>query len=80
MKTKKQILTFLLVSVFLIFGTSCMIIHPQHHSKGTTSHSYSRSKSSPGHFKKYSGSKSSKQFAPGKVKKHKIPAKKYKRK
>ena len=70
MKTKKPLLIVFLLSVFLFFGSGCMIIHPQHRSGGA-GHSYSKGKRSPGHAKKMSGEKSAKQFAPSHKKKYK---------
>lgn len=70
MKTKKNILILLLLSVFLIFESGCAIIHPKHRS-GVTTNSYSQGKSSKGHKKKFTAKKSTDPFAPGKVKKHK---------
>jgi len=71
MKTRKQILSFLLVSVFLVFGTGCMVIHPQHRSRGVIIESRPNSKMPPGQMKKMTGEKSAKHYAPGQVKKHK---------
>lgn len=71
MKTTKHLLILLLLSAFLIFGTGCAVLHPQHRSKGVITHSNPRGKTFKKHTKKYSGVKSSQQFAPGKVKKHK---------
>ncbi|HZL12307.1 MAG TPA: hypothetical protein VFC65_20165 [Prolixibacteraceae bacterium] len=70
MKTKKQILILFLVSVFLMFQTSCAVIYPGYHSK--SSHHYSsKSKIPPGQKKKMTGAKSAKKYAPGHNKKHK---------
>ena len=71
MKTKNQLLSLLLVSVFLVFGTGCMIIHPQHRSNGQIISSKPFGKLPPGQRKKLSGDKSAKQYAPGQQKKHK---------
>jgi len=70
MKTKKQFLFLLVLSVFIVFGTSCAVIVPGHHSHSTHYYS-SKSKMPPGQAKKMTGSKSAKQFAPGQQKKHK---------
>ncbi|MDP2338072.1 MAG: hypothetical protein Q8N05_16825 [Bacteroidota bacterium] len=71
MKTKKHLLILLLLSVFLIFGTGCTIIHPQHRSRGVIIHSNPSGRIPPGQMKKMTGEKSAKQYAPGQVKKHK---------
>lgn len=79
MGTKKHLLVLFLLSVFLIFGSGCAVIHPQHRSKAGI-HMSGKSKMSPGHKKKIIGKKSTKHYSPGHSKKHKSPAKKYKRK
>jgi hypothetical protein len=71
MKSKKNLLILALVSLFLIFTTSCAVIQPHHRSKGVIIHSNPRGKSSQGHMKKQSGEKSAKPYAPGKMKKNK---------
>lgn len=71
MKSKNQILILLLVSVFLIFVTGCVAIHPQHRSRGVIISANPNGKIPPGQMKKMTGEKSAKQYAPGQVKKHK---------
>jgi hypothetical protein len=73
MKTKNQFLILFLVSLFLIFGTSCTVIRPQHHHPSGTViiHSNPSGKIPPGQMKKATGAKSAKQYAPGQAKKHK---------
>jgi len=72
MKTKKHLLILLLLSVFLVFGTGCMVIHPQQHrSRGVIIENRPSGKIPPGQMKKMTGEKSAKHYAPGQVKKHK---------
>ena len=69
MKTRKQLLILLSLSLFLISGTSCQVFYPQHHSKGEV-HTNSKGEIPPGQEKKMTGEKSAKQYAPGQEKKH----------
>jgi hypothetical protein len=71
MKTKNQFLIPFLVSLFLIFGSSCMVIHPQHRSRTMVIHEHHSGKIPPGQMKKMTGEKSAKHYAPGHAKKHK---------
>jgi hypothetical protein len=74
MKTQRHFLVLFLVSVFLVFGTSCAVIRPQHPprpSKTVIIHSNPNGKIPPGQIKKMTGAKSAKQYAPGQQKKHK---------
>jgi hypothetical protein len=66
MKTKNHFLILFLLSLFLAFGTGCAVIRPNHHpSKTTIVH-----KTTPGHMKKMTGTKSAKSYALGQVKKY----------
>jgi hypothetical protein len=70
MKTKKNLLIILLFGVFLLTGTGCHVIYPQHHTKSTV-HTNGKGEIPPGQQKKMTGEKSAKQYAPGQEKKHK---------
>lgn len=82
MKTKNQILVLFLISVFLIFGTSCGIVRPGYHrpSRTVIIHTNPNGKIPPGKMKKATGAKSARQYAPGQQKAHKGQAKKHKNK
>lgn len=71
MKTKKPLLIFLLLAVFLVFGTGCRVYIPHQHSRSMIIHTNPSGKIPPGQMKKMTGEKSAKQYAPGQVKKHK---------
>lgn len=71
MKTKKHLLLLLVLSVFLLFGTSCMVYQPHHHPRGHALFSKPSGKVPPGQMKKMTGAKSAKHYAPGQQKKHK---------
>jgi hypothetical protein len=73
MKTKEPSIIFLLLAVFLVFGSSCRIVYPHryHHSKTVIIHSNPSGKVPPGQMKKMTGEKSAKHYAPGQQKKHK---------
>jgi len=73
MKTKKQFLILLLISVFLILGTSCKItrVGYYHPTRTVILQTNPNSKIPPGKMKKKTGAKSAKQYAPGQQKKHK---------
>jgi len=51
MKTKKTLFILTLLVVFLLTGTSCTILHPQHHSKGEV-HTNAKGDIPPGQKKK----------------------------
>ena len=70
MKTKKHILLFLVLSIFLLLGTSCRVYNPHSYYKGQVVSSRPYGKQSPGHMKKMDGEKSAKEYAPGQDKKH----------
>jgi len=69
MKTKKTLFILILLLAFLLTGTSCHIIYPQHHSKGEV-HTNAKGDIPPGQKKKMTGEKNAKQYAPGQEKKH----------
>jgi hypothetical protein len=69
MKITKSLLILISISIFLIFGTSCHVIYPKHHSKGEV-HTNAKGDIPPGQKKKMTGEKSAKQYAPGQTKKH----------
>jgi hypothetical protein len=73
MKVQKLLLNLILVSVFLVFGTSCTIIRPnhQHPSRTVIIKTNGNGKIPPGQMKKATGAKNAKQYAPGQVKKNK---------
>jgi hypothetical protein len=73
MKTKKQLISFLFFSVFLIFGTGCAIVQPGYHhpSRTVILRTNPTGKIPPGQMKKMTGEKSARDYAPGQVKKHK---------
>jgi hypothetical protein len=71
MKPTKQLLILLLFSVFLIVGSGCTIIKPQHRASGVVIHSSRSGRIPPGQMKKLTGAKSAKHYAPGQQKKHK---------
>ena len=71
MRTKKHFLILLVLSVFLLFGTSCVVYHPQPHSRVQVISTKPNGKIPPGQMKKMTGAKSAKAYAPGQVKKHK---------
>jgi hypothetical protein len=73
MKTKSHFLILFLLSVFLVFGTGCTIIRPnhQHPSRTVIIKTKADGKIPPGQMKKAPGAKSAKQYAPGQVKKNK---------
>jgi len=72
MKTKKHFLFLLVISVFLLFGTSCVVHrHPTYHKKGMILSTRPQGKIPPGQMKKLTGAKSAKAYAPGQQKKHK---------
>ncbi len=69
LKTKKTCFIVILLAAFLLTGSSCHVIYPQHHSKQQV-HSNAKGDIPPGQKKKMSGEKSAKQYAPGQEKKH----------
>ena len=82
MKTQRHFLILFLVSVFLVFGTGCMVIRPQHHprpSRTVIIHSNPSGKIPPGQMKKATGAKSAKHYAPGQQKANKGQGKKHKK-
>ncbi|HAQ20799.1 MAG TPA: hypothetical protein DCR40_16435 [Prolixibacteraceae bacterium] len=81
MKTKKQFLILLLISVFLILGASCKIarVGYYHPTRTVILQTNPNGKMPPGHMKKATGAKSAKQYAPGQVKKQNGQGKKHKK-
>jgi hypothetical protein len=70
MKTKNHYLYFLVLSVFLLLGTSCRVYQPHTYYRGQVVSSRPYGKQSPGHMKKMDGERSAKEYAPGHNKKH----------
>lgn len=70
MKTKKHFLFLLVLCVFLILGSSCMVYHRQTYSRGQVVSSRPYGKIPPGQRKKMTGDQSAKEYAPGQMKKH----------
>lgn len=71
MKTKKNFLLLLALSVFLLFGSSCVVYRGHSHPRGQVISSKPYGKVPPGQMKKMTGAKSAKAYAPGQQKKHK---------
>ena len=70
MKTKKHFLFLLVLSVFLLFATSCMVYYPHTYYRGQVVSSRPQGKVPPGQRKKMTGDQSAKEYAPGQMKKH----------
>ena len=72
MRMKKHFLILLVLSIFLLFGTSCAVYVPQeHHPRNQVIYTRPSGKVPPGQMKKMTGAKSAKAYAPGQQKKHK---------
>lgn len=69
MKTRKQLFILILLALFILTGSSCHVIYPQHHSKQQV-HTNAKGDIPPGQKKKMTGEKSAKKYAPGQEKKH----------
>jgi len=67
---KKHYLIVLVLSVFLLFGTSCAVYVPHQHTRQQVIYTRPSGKIPPGQMKKMTGAKSAKAYAPGQVKKH----------
>jgi hypothetical protein len=72
MTNKKQTLILFFISVFMIAGTGCTIVHPKYRQPSRTVivRTNPSGKVPPGQMKKMTGEKSAKQYAPGQAKKH----------
>ncbi|HAH24307.1 MAG TPA: hypothetical protein DCL77_11235 [Prolixibacteraceae bacterium] len=70
MKTNKHFLLLLVLSVFLLFGTSCKVYRVHTYHKGQVVSTRPNGKVPPGQMKKMTGAQSAKAYAPGQVKKH----------
>ncbi|HEY3372969.1 MAG TPA: hypothetical protein VGK10_19115 [Prolixibacteraceae bacterium] len=71
MKTKKHFLFLMVLSVFLLFGSSCAVYRGHSHPRGQVISSRPYHRVPPGQMKKMTGAKSAKAYAPGQQKKHK---------
>ena len=67
----KHLFILLVLSVFLLMGTGCVVHHPTYHKKGMIISTRPQGKVPPGQMKKMTGEKSAKAYAPGQVKKNK---------
>jgi|GEM_PF-2791366 len=67
---QNQIITFLLASVFLVFGTGCQVFHKQHRSRGVIIESRPAGRKSVEKEKKITAKRDARLSSHGKVKKH----------